>query len=78
MHLKLLTECVARLTGTETSPELTERVGAELILLPGPVQEVLRARFGVTGGEPKSLGEIADEHPKGVVLVLSRRLPTAK
>jgi DNA-directed RNA polymerase sigma subunit (sigma70/sigma32) len=54
---------VARVAGTVNSTELTTRVASELSLLPDLDREVLTARFGVAGDEPKTLGEVADRYP---------------
>jgi DNA-directed RNA polymerase sigma subunit (sigma70/sigma32) len=79
-HLNLLADSVARVAGTVNSPELTEHIAAELTLLPDLDQDVLRARFGVAGDEPKSLAEIADGYPELTVnrvqLIESRSLVT--
>jgi DNA-directed RNA polymerase sigma subunit (sigma70/sigma32) len=77
-YLKLLADSVARVAGTVNSSDLTSRVGAELSLLPDLDQQVLRARFGVAGDEPKSLAEIAEGYPELTVnrlrLIESRSL----
>jgi DNA-directed RNA polymerase sigma subunit (sigma70/sigma32) len=59
-----LTDCLATLHGVPSTPELAQRVGAELSQLPDLDQTVLRARFGLAGRRPMLLNEFAAGYPE--------------
>lgn len=62
MKLDRLATSLAAIHGSEMTPALVDRLPAELDLLPGRFQEVLRARFGVDGDAPQLLADIATRY----------------